>query len=130
MVVQMNAIETSASEICDPCSVGNHLYCDGMGTDSSPKCHCINSIHRIEYEEGDDIYRLAGRIRGIAGLFKEAIVNISSRGPEAIALHNLDDIAARLDGLGDNLAVITHLLNNPTSAVVRGGILGVTLDTE
>lgn len=118
--------------LCYHCEHGQHRKCL-RGTPGN-SCECIKPIHRIEHEEGDNIYRLAGRIRGCVEMITELTLygvplanpmdddasynNDEPSGDAKRALEQLQDIAKRLDGVGDNIAVVAHLLYNPTNVLV------------
>lgn len=105
--------------LCDHCGMGVHTHCDGYGE----TCNCIHPIHRIEHEEGDNLERLVGRLRGCIRMLNEMpVYSAGVKNLDVIANRNLEDIAKRLDGVVDNIAVVAHLLANPTS---QGGLLGV-----
>lgn len=134
MVVPMTDAKTVLN-FCDSCANGIHTQCinyDTISYDFNSRgvgdCNCIHPIHRIEYEDGDTLERLIGRLRGCIQLLVEMPVSNAPINCDVIVGRNLEDIAKRLDGVNDNLAVVAHLLNNPMAGHWQGGMLRISLD--
>ena len=115
MVVPMTDPFADKPEVCEPCINGIHTQCEGQ---LDEWCMCIHAIHRIEHEEGDGLERLVGRLRGCIRMLNEMPVYTGgTKNLDVIVNRNLEDIAKRLDGVVDNIAVVAHLLAHPASAV-------------